>query len=408
MEISARDIVTKVILHVDMDAFFASIEQRDNPEWKGKPVIVGARPGTRGVVSAASYEARKFGIHSAMPINQAYRSCPFGVFVRPRMDAYGAESTRLMEVFTSFSPLVERISIDEAFIDMSGTEKLWGKPPDAAAEISGRILRERSLTCSIGIAPNKFLAKLASDAHKPAGITETPFNPDEIRAWLAPMPVSRIWGIGKITEKTLNQSGIRTIGQMQFLSKKELIRRFGANGVQFYDLCRGVDDREVTPFEPAKSISREFTFNRDSSDPHAWKKVLLDLADDVGRRARREGVTGGTVFLTFRKSDFSRHTLRKTLASPTNTSRHIYETAVKLLEKASESVGTLRLIGVGLTNFTDAVQTDLFDDGATSRVWERSEAARDAIEKRFGGKAIFRASDAPASKPPPRARPLDS
>jgi DNA polymerase-4 len=222
------------------------------------------------------------------------------------------------------------------------------------------------------------------------------------------MPVSRIWGVGKVTEKGLHHAGIRTIGQMQFLSKKELIRRFGANGVQFYELCRGIDDRDVTSYEPAKSVSREFTFNRDSSDPHAWKKVLLDLADDVGRRARREGVTGGTVFLTFRKADFSRHTLRRTLAAPTNTSHDIYETAIKLLDKAAESVGTFRLLGVGLTNFTDAVQTDLFDDGSASRAWKRSEAARDAIEKRFGGKAIFRASDAPASKPPPRTRPLDS
>jgi DNA polymerase IV len=384
-------------MHVDMDAFFASIEQRDNPQWKGKPVIVGAKPGTRGVVSAASYEARKFGIHSAMPISEAFRRCPSGIFVQPRMDAYESESKKLMEIFNSFSPVIERISVDEAFIDMTGTEKLWGKSRIAAEAIAGRVCRDRSLTCSIGIAPNKFLAKLASDVNKPSGITETPFNPEQIIPWLAPMPVSRIWGIGKITEKTLNDSGIRVIGQMQSLSKKDLTKRFGSNGEHFYDLCRGLDGREVLMHEAAKSISREFTFNQDSSDPHAWKKILLDLSDDVGRQARKEKAKGCTVFFTFRKPDFTRHTRRSSLKNPTNTSREIYETAIKLLDKVSLTDHKFRLIGVGLTNFSDAMQIDLFEQTSPSHAWERSEAARDAIEKRFGGKSIFRASD-PSTK----------
>jgi DNA polymerase-4 len=388
----------KTILHVDMDAFFASIEQRDNPEWKGQPVIVGAKPGNRGVVCAASYEARKFGIHSAMPINQAYRRCPSGIFVQPRMDAYETESKNLMEIFTSFSPAIERISVDEAFIDMTGTEKLWGKPRNAAEAIAGRVRRDRCLTCSIGIAPNKFLAKLASDLNKPDGIAETPFNPEQIMTWLAPMPVSRIWGIGKITEKALNGSGIQTIGQMQALSKKELIHRFGSNGAFFYDLCRGLDSREVSPHESAKSISREFTFNTDSSDPHAWKKILLDLSDDVGRQARKEKVKGCTVFFTFRKPDFTRHTRRSSLHCPTSTSHDIYETVITLLDTVSLTNKKFRLIGVGLTNFSDAAQTDLFEQTGDSRAWERSEVARDAIEKRFGEKAIFRARD--SNNPP--------
>jgi DNA polymerase IV len=393
----------KTIMHVDMDAFFASIEQRDNPEWKGKPVIVGAKPGNRGVVSAASYEARKFGVRSAMPINQAYARCPSGIFVRPRMDAYSAESYKLMEIFTSFSPSVERISVDEAFIDMTGTERLWGKPRNAAEAIAERIRLDRSLTCSIGIAPNKFLAKLASDLHKPQGITETPFDPEKIMAWLAPMPISRVWGVGKVTEKALKDMGITSFEELQRLPKDQLTKKFGKSGDLFYDLCRGIDARDVEAHETAKSISREFTFNQDSSDPQAWKSILLDLCDDVGRQARKEKFKGRTVFFTYRKSDFSRHTSRSTLGNPTNTGHDMYATVLKLLEQVSKSIKQFRLIGVGLTNFSDPVQTELFEESATSKTWEKSEVARDAIEKRFGDRAIFRGTNALVSKPHPSA-----
>ncbi len=393
MESIKRNDLMKTIIHVDMDAFFASIEQRDNPQWKGKPLIVGAQPGYRGVVSAASYEARKYGIRSAMPINQAYRLCPSGIFVRPRMDSYTAESDKLMEIFASFSPAVQRISVDEAFIDMTGTEKLWGKARTAAEAISRRIRRDRSLTCSIGIAPNKFLAKLASDLNKPSGITETPFDSEEIAAWLAPMPVSRVWGIGKVTEKALNSLGITTFGELQRLSKCQLTKKFGKSGDLFYDLCRGIDAREVETHESVKSISREFTFNRDSSDPQAWKNILLGLSDEVGRQARKEKLKGRTVYFTYRKSDFSRHTRRSTLDHPTNTGNEMYAIIVKLLQEVSRSVKCFRLIGVGLTNFSDVMQTDLFDIAAQNQAWEKSEAARDAIEKRFGDRAIFRASE---------------
>ncbi len=398
---SAATAPVRVIMHVDMDAFFASIEQRDHPAWKGKPLIVGAKPGNRGVVSAASYEARTYGVFSAMPINQAYERCPSGIFVRPRMDAYAAESHKVMEIFASFSPSVERISVDEAFIDMTGTEKLWGKPLCAAQAISGRIRAERSITCSIGIAPNKFLAKLASDLNKPDGITETPFEAAKIIAWLAPMPVSRVWGVGKVTEKMLNGMGICTFDDLQRLSRNHLTEKFGKSGGLFYDLCRGIDAREVQSPENARSISREYTFNRDSSDQQACKGILLDLSDDVARQARRENLKGKTVFFTYRKSDFSRHTRQTTLEFPTSTGYDIYAIVVKQLEKVSKTVGTFRLIGVGLTNFTDALQTDLFDRPITSHTWEKSEAARDAIEKKFGEKAIFRGTNAPVSESPP-------
>jgi DNA polymerase IV len=398
----------KIIMHVDMDAFFASIEQRDNPQWKGKPLIVGAQPGNRGVVSAASYEARKFGIHSAMPINQAYQLCPSGIFVFPQMNAYAAESERLLEIFLSFSPLVERISIDEAFIDMSGTEKLWGNSRLAAETIAKRIRIDRSLTCSIGIAPNKFLAKLASDCNKPNGITETPFEPEKIKSWLSPMPISRLWGVGKIIEKTLGSIGIHTFKDMQGLSKEQLTKRFGAGGARFYDLCRGIDTREVTLPETAKSISREYTFNQDSSDPLAWKSILLNLSDDVARQARKERLKGRTVFFTYRKSDFSRHTRRSTLNIPTNISHDIYGIATQLLEKVSKSIKKFRLIGVGLTNFSNVMQTNLFEQADKSHAWELSEAARDAIEKKFGDKSIFRASETQGSKPLPGINAFDS
>ena len=274
---------------------------------------------------------------------------------------------------------------------MTGTERLWGAPLAAARAISERIRSVRSLTCSIGVAPNKFLAKLASDLNKPGGITETPFDPDKILSWLAPMPVSRVWGVGKVTERELGKIGIGTFEDLQRLSMDQLTKRFGKSGGLFFDLCRGIDAREVESQENAKSLSREYTFNRDSSDPVVWKGILLDLADDVARQARRENLKGKTVFFTFRKSDFSRHTRQCTIEIPTNTGHDIYTIVIKLLEEVSKSVGTFRLLGLGLTNFTDALQTDLFNQADSSHVWEKSETARDAIEKRFGEKAIFRA-----------------
>jgi DNA polymerase IV len=398
MNSNVQNVPEKIIMHVDMDAFFASIEQRDNPAWRGKPLIVGAKPGTRGVVSAASYEARKFGIRSAMPINQAYQRCPSGIFVFPRMDAYSAESKRVMEIFMSFSPKIEQISVDEAFIDMSGTEKLWGKPYKAAESISQRIRHDRNITCSIGIAPNKFLAKLASDFNKPNGITETPFEIEKIKEWLGPVPISRLWGVGKVTEKMFVSMGIHTFKDLQSLSLGQLNKKLGQNGARFFDLCRGIDFREVALPETSKSISREYTFNNDSSDPSAWKNILLNLSDDVGRQARREGLKGRTIFFTYRTSDFTRHTRRKSISTPTNTAHDIYKIVITLIDEVSKSVKKFRLIGVGLTTFSDVSQTDLFEQSQTSHTWELSETARDVIEKRFGKKAIFRASNSFSSK----------
>ncbi len=391
-----------VIFHVDMDAFFASIEQRDFPAYRGKPVIVGAKPGMRGVVAASSYEARAFGVHSAMPIGEAFRRCPEGIFVRPRLEVYRSESDAVMAIFATFSPLIEQVSVDEAFLDMTGTGRLLGSPQLAAKTLADRIRAERSITASIGIAPNKFLAKIASDLHKPAGITMAPFDGPSIVQWLAPMPVRRIWGVGEATGTTLKRLGIVTIGDLQKLSQEHLARQFGKQGEKLFLLCRGIDDRQLAAPEGAKSISREYTYNVDSTDREAWKKTLFSLSQDVARRARRSGVKGGTVVLSYRKSDFSRHSRRKPLDQPTSAARFIYEGALDLLEGVGERA--LRLIGVGLTALDAGVQTDLFAESGPAADLEAVESAVDSLTARFGeatigkGREIDGMSGAPGRK----------
>jgi DNA polymerase-4 len=381
----------RIIFHIDMDAFFASIEQRDNPDWRGRPLIVGAKPGTRGVVSAASYEARKYGVRSAMPISEAVRRCGCGVFVRPRMEAYERESHAVMDILQTFSPVVEQVSIDEAFCDMTGTLRLFGAAQRSAEMIADRIRKKRCLTASIGIAPNKFLAKIASDLNKPDGISCAPFEEDKIIEWLAPMPAARIWGIGKKTNEILKNKGITVVADLQKLSLEFLVERFGKQGEELYALCRGIDDRPVGEDGSVKSISREHTFNEDSPDREAWQGVLFSLAQDVARQARRAGVKGGTVVLMYRKTDFSKHTKRKTAALPTNVAKFIYEGALDLLTQVQDT--SLRLIGVGLTGLSRDLQTDLFAGEKTVVSLEKAEAAMDTIAARFGAEAIGKGRD---------------
>ena len=381
--------VSMTVLHVDMDAFFASIEQRDNPELKGKAVVVGARPGTRGVVSAASYEARKFGIHSAMPIGEAWSRCPRAVFVGPRMKAYAAASARLITILHQFSPDIEQVSVDEAFVDLSGTGGLWGRPVEAARKILARIGKELSLSASIGVAPNKFLAKIASDMDKPGGITVVPDDPDAVVEWLAPQPVAAIWGVGNKTRQRLQRYNVHTIGDLQKLPRRLLRDRFGAHGTSLYNLARGIDHRRVADGERAKSISREHTFNEDCSDEARWKSTLLSLAGDVCRRCRRAGVKGGTVVLTWRTPDFARHSRRKSLPVPTDLTGEVYAAALELLRRARVEGSALRLIGVGMTGFNVPVQLELFEEIERKKEWEMSESAMDAIKEKFGENAIF-------------------
>lgn len=379
----------RLIFHVDMDAFFASIEQRDNPQLRNRPVVVGALPGNRGVVSAASYEARRYGIHSAMPVSQAYARCPHAAFIYPRMNIYSRDSKTIMSILDQFSPSVEPISVDEAFIDITGTGKLWGSPLDTAEKIASSIWEALHLTCSIGVAPNKFLAKLASDVKKPRGITVTPSVPAKIIQWLAPMNVSRIWGVGKKTQEILSQWSITTIGDLQRLSEDELEKRFGKNGRGLYYLSRGIDFREVGTGEEVKSISREHTFDTDSSRREEWKQILLSLSRTVGYRARRKGLKGKSVVLTYRTPDFQRHSRRVTLSTPTNTAKTIYDAAVDILDSSCSSIHTLRLIGVGITNFNQPIQTDLFTRDEKDDVWLQSEKAVDKVIEKFGSQAVF-------------------
>lgn len=376
----------RIVFHVDMDAFYASIEQRDNPQYRGKPVIIGARPGNRGVVSTASYEARKYGIHSAMPINEAYSRCPHGVFLTPNMHLYKKVSDEIAAILDQFSPSMERVSVDEAFLDMTGTEKLFGTHKEAAKLISAEIQASQGITCSIGIASNKFVAKIASDLNKPNGITCAPFDQDQVAQWLAPLPVNRMWGVGKKSSDILNRISVVTIGDLQKLSFEYLYQRFGKQGAAFYYLSRGCDSRPVQEEDSIKSISREHTYNVDSCNRQEWKKTLHTLSQDVARRARRYGVKGSTVYLTYRTPDFQRHSRRKPLMAPTNVAKTIYDTVLELLELVNERY--IRLIGVGITGFNEQLQTDLFSAEDTPSTLEASERAVDQIIARFGSDVI--------------------
>jgi len=372
-----------------MDAFYASIEQRDNPVLRGKPVIVGAPPDARGVVSAASYEARRFGVRSAMPSREAYRRCPDGVFVRPRMAVYERESQHVMAILREFSPELEQISVDEAFLDITGTERLLGPPLDVAGAIGKAIRERRDITASIGIAPNKYLAKLASDMHKPDGITVVPEAQAEIEAWLAPLPAGKIWGVGKKTEAVLAGTGVRTVGDLQAYSRERLAELFGEWGQALHDLARGIDNREVqTEADAARSISREHTFGSDTADREELERTLLSLSHEVAREARQTGMKGRTVVLIYRLSDFNKHTRRTTLAAATDLGKTLYEQALKLL--AAIRPGTpVRLIGVGLTGFGEAAQTELFGEERDAR-WQMSEKAVDRLAEKFGDEIVVR------------------
>ncbi len=384
----------KVIFHLDMDAFFASIEQRDNPSYRGKPVIVGAKPGGRGVVSAASYEARKFGVHSALPISIAYQRCPHGIFITPGMNKYLNVSKKLMQILNSFTPLIEPLSVDEAFMDMSGTQKLFGPPREAAQLLRKKIKEELNLTGSCGIAPNKFLAKLASDINKPDGITEVPFNEKEIISWLAPMKVSRIWGVGKKTEEQLSRAGITKIGDLQQCSLEQLENMFKEkSGSALYYLCRGIDNRAVHPPEEVKSVSREHTFKKDSSDVKEWKSTLLFLAREVAQRTRKKGLKGRTVTLTYRTSDFKRFSRQTGLSESTDLAKVIYEKATQLLDKELGRLSYLRLIGLGISGFDQNIQQNLFSETENIKQWQASEKAMDDISQKFGKDTIFRGGE---------------
>ena len=320
----------RTIIHVDMDAFYASVEQRDRPELAGRPVVVGADPRGRGVVSAASYEARRFGVHSAMPIGRAARLCPHAVFLPVDMVKYAQVSRRIMEVLAEFTPLMEAVSIDEAFLDVSASRALMGDGPTIAARIKARIREAVALAASVGVASNKFVAKVASDLEKPDGLVVV--APGAEADFLGPLPIARLWGVGRVTAAALESIGVRTIGQLAVIPEAHLQARFGAGGAGLRGLALGHDDRPVEPFAPPKSMGAEETFERDHRDVERLCATLRGQAERVARELRAEGYAGRTVQLKLRFADFSTLTRRHT-AEPTQDGLRIYQEARALLER---------------------------------------------------------------------------
>jgi DNA polymerase-4 len=373
-----------------MDAFYASVEVMDHPELAGKPVIVGGTPESRGVVAAASYEARKFGVRSAMSSARAHRLCPHGVFLAPRMSRYAGVSREIHAVLESYTPIIEPISIDEAFLDVTASQVLFGAPPEIGRAIKQRIRGEIGLVASVGVAPNKFLAKLASDLEKPDGFVVITQNEAEAR--LEPLPVWRLWGVGKVTERTLAAAGIHTIGDVVRADHATLERLVGSYAAHMQALARGIDDREVVPDAGAKSIGAENTFPRDIAGAAELRAELDALSERVAERARAEGVVGHTVNLKARYADFTTVTRALTLPAPTFDSVVIRDTARELLEKRLDREGrALRLLGVSLSHLSHAeeVTGDLFDTPRASRN-RTLDGVMDALRDRFGPAAIQR------------------
>lgn len=380
--------LARTIAHVDMDAFYAAVEQRDCPELRGKPVIVGGAPGARGVVSAASYEARQFGVRSALPTREAYRLCPHGVFLPVRMSRYAEVSHQVMALLGDFSPMVEQLSIDEAFVDLTGTERLLGPAPQVCAAIRQRIRDELQLTASVGLAPNKFLAKVASDLRKPDALVVVP--PDQVREFLAPLSITRLWGVGPSTERRLHKLGLTTVGQLQRYDAKVLRARFGALGEHLCALAHGRDERPVVVDSGMKSISHEITFAADLRDAHVLESVLLELAEQVSWRLRRHERRARTVHLKLRFASFRTLTRSRRLPAPTELDAEIYQVARALFRLVPRRE-PVRLLGVGVSGLLrnrDAAQLTLFDAAEKSR---RAVVAADRVREKFGAAVITRA-----------------
>jgi DNA polymerase-4 len=371
-----------------MDAFYASIEQRDRPELLGRPVIVGADPRGRGVVSAASYEARRFGIHSAMPVSRAARLCPQAVFVPVDMPKYVGVSKEIMAILAESSPLVEPLSLDEAFLDVTGTERLFGPPRALAETIKRRIREEVRLTASAGIAPNKFLAKLASDLEKPDGLVEV--RPGAEAAFLRPLPVERLWGVGGVTAKALRSMGVETIGQLARIAPGLLEGRFGRLGAHLHELAWGRDDRPVEPGAPPKSMGAEETFTRDHCDVERLRLTLRGQAERVARELRGEGCVGRTVTLKLRFDDF-RTLTRSLTGEPTQDGLEVFRRASSLLSRLSLA-RPVRLIGVSVSGLglADHGQLSLFAESGARRA--RLGRLMDELARRFGEDVLRPAS----------------
>ena len=378
------------IIHLDMDAFYASVEQRDNPALRGRPVIVGGHPEARGVVAAASYEARKFGVHSAMPVSKARVLCPDAVFLATNMEKYHQVSQVISLILNRFTPLVEQIALDESFLDVTGSERVFGPAVEIAKAAKKQIKEEVKLTASAGVAANKFLAKLASGLRKPDGLVVV--EPNEVESFLRDLLVSKIWGVGKVTGGRLKDMGIRTISELSRRPVGELQARFGKAGLRLFELAHGIDGEPVKPEGLPKSIGQEETFARDLDDAEALKKVIIKQCERVVRRARAIACKGGTVVVKVRFGNFTTVTRRGPLPEATDRVQDIYPEAIKQLNRVELSGKKVRLIGVSLTGliFSQPEQLCLFP-GRAGR-WSRAEQALDKIRERFGDQALVRAS----------------
>jgi len=375
------------IIHVDMDCFFAAVEVKDNPSFAGKPVIVGALPGTRGVVSACSYEARKFGVHSAMPISRAYRLCPHGVFIEPHGARYMEESTVIQTVFRGYTPLVEPISVDEAFLDVAGSHRIFGSSETIGHAIKDRIRKETGLVASVGIAPTKFVAKIASDFDKPDGFTVV--NDNSVIEFLHPLDVGKMWGVGAATRAELEKLGIRTIGDLAAYPVRELDRRFGKHGRHLHNLSRGIDPRGVEPEYSRKQIGAEYTFNEDTADMGEVETTFLYLADKVASRLHAKGRRGTKITLKLRDETFRTVTRSRSLADPLSASEDIYRTALAMFRDEPLGGRKVRLVGISISGFEESAQTSLFDGGNVRKNTLEDVVAD--IRNRFGKTSITRA-----------------
>ncbi len=372
------------IMHVDMDAFFASIEALDNPALEGLPVIVGGQS-LRGVVSTCSYEARRFGVHSAMPMALAHKLCPEAVYLPGRMERYKEVSRQIMDIFRDLSPLVEQLSIDEAFLDVSGMEALYGGPEEVGRIVKRRIRQEIGLTASVGLAPNKFLAKMASDMHKPDGFTI--ITHERARDFIAPLPVTKIFGVGAAAQKELQQVGIERIGQIAAADIGVLRRIFGKNAEKMRLLARGLDDRPVTPDSAPKSVGCEITFDSDLCDKEACCRQLLRLSGMIGYRLRRKGYYGHTLTLKVKYADFRVTTRSISSESDISSDEDIYILAARLLENVALK-GGVRLLGIAVSGLGSGQPLRLQFDEDDKR--QRRSDARDKLKARFGEQIIFR------------------
>jgi len=386
-----------VIIHIDMDAFYASVEVRDDPALAGKPLVVGGSPQGRGVVAAASYEARRFGVHSAMPMAGALRRCPQLLVLPVRMARYAEVSQQIRAVFERYTPIIEPLSLDEAFLDAAASERLFGPADAIAARVKSEIRTELGLVASVGVAPNKFLAKLASDLGKPDGFLR--IDPNGVQEFLDPLPVTRLWGVGKATAATFERLGAATIAQARALGPEVLAHYFGKHGRDLWELAHGRDERPVISDAEAKSISHETTFDTDIREPEVLRAILLQLTEQVGWRLRRHGLRGRTVHLKARLADFTTLTRSQTLDAPTDVTQTLWQTVRRLFdERLPPGRPALRLIGMGVSGFGEdapPAQADLFTGASSDPVRgggrERAlDRVADSINERFGPATLKR------------------